>query len=148
MSEEEWRIIEIRVLDIDKDVVFEVTGNVSRETAQHFIEGVGYAFVPRDTTPIAFPRVSATAIGKISCEQTRDCTDYPKKCPECAENRAKSYFKPKKVSESEKLYPLVIIGTDRERAGDVNYFYYEPGTDASIVFEAAMDYMKGITDEV
>ena len=94
MAEEEWRRIEIRVLDLEKDVVFEVSGNVSRETSHKFLEGVGYAFIPQDPIPRGFP-VIATALGKISCEQSRDCTDYPKKCPECAENRAKSYFKPK-----------------------------------------------------
>ncbi len=53
----------------------------------------------------------------------------------------------KEVSESEKLHPLVIIGTDRERAGDVNYFYYEPGTDASLVVQSAVDYLEAKMEE-
>ena len=98
VPEEERRRIEISLFDEEGGVVFEASGNVSRRTAHRFIEGVGYAFAPQDTTPLAFPRVSATPLGKISCEYTRDCTDYPKKCPECGNNKAKSYFKPKEES--------------------------------------------------
>lgn len=43
-------------------------------------------------------------------------------------------------------YP-VIIGSDLERAKDVNYFYYEPGTDASTVVQAAVDYLKAKMEE-
>lgn len=98
MSEEEYRRLEIRVLDLEGEVVFEVSGNVSRETSHKFLEGVGYAFIPQEPMPriIAVP---ARAIGKISCKHDRDCTDYPNECPKCAENRAKSYFKPKKVEK-------------------------------------------------
>ena len=95
VPEKGFRCINISILDEEGEVVFKAIGDVSRRTAHKFMENVGYAFVPQDTTPLSFQRVSATPLGKISCEYTRDCTDYPKKCPECSENRAKSYFKPK-----------------------------------------------------
>lgn len=94
IPEEEWRRIEISILDLTGTVVFEVNGNVTRRTAHKFMESVGYAFIPVE--PLRLPRPGMPiAMGKISCEQTRDCTDYPKKCPECGNNKAKSYFKPK-----------------------------------------------------
>lgn len=44
-------------------------------------------------------------------------------------------------------YP-VIIGSDLERAGDENYFYHEPGTDATPIFEQAMKYFETVSDDL
>ena len=41
----------------------------------------------------------------------------------------------------------VTIGSDLERAGEENYFYYRPGSDASIIVQAAVDYLKAKTEE-
>ena len=95
IAEEEVRRIEISILDEEGHVVFEVSGGVTRKTAHKFMEGVGYAFIPYE--PPRMPRavLTPTALGKISCASSLDCTDYPTKCRECAKNKAKSYFKPK-----------------------------------------------------
>ncbi|GAG25873.1 unnamed protein product [marine sediment metagenome] len=94
IPEEEVRRIEISILDEEGGAIFEACGNVSRKTAHKFLEGVGYAFIPQE--PLRLPRpVYPVAMGKISCEQTRDCTDYPMECSKCEGNKAKSYFKPK-----------------------------------------------------
>ena len=44
-------------------------------------------------------------------------------------------------------YPLVMIGSDPERMGEENYYYYEPGSDASIIFQAAIDYLDSVEEE-
>lgn len=95
--EEEVRRIEISIFDEEAEVVFNVTGNVTRKTAHNFMEGVGHAFVPEEPRrglrliPPGYP----VAVGKTSCEHTRDCTDYPRLCSRCDNNKAKSYFTPK-----------------------------------------------------
>ena len=46
----------------------------------------------------------------------------------------------------EKSYPTVMIGSDPDRMGEENYFYYEPGSDASIIFQVAIDYLHSLED--
>lgn len=96
IEETELRRIEISLFDEEGGVVFEASGTVSRRTAHKFMEGVGYAFVPQEPPQGLSPgHFMPVAMGKVSCENTRDCLDYPAKCPECGGNMAKSYFKPK-----------------------------------------------------
>lgn len=37
-----------------------------------------------------------------------------------------------------------IIGFDADRAGEENYFYVRPGSDASIIVQAAIDYVEAL----
>ena len=46
------------------------------------------------------------------------------------------------MQDNQSSYPTVIIGSDLDIAGDENYFYYRPGSDASIIFQAAQDYIE------
>ena len=34
----------------------------------------------------------------------------------------------------------VIVGSKKHRIGEEGYFYYEPGTDATTIIQAALDY--------
>ena len=88
------RRIEIRIFRMDGEMAFEARGNVTRRTSHRFLESVGYAFIPEEPNRYPMP-VLSSPVGKISCENSRDCTDYPSKCSECEANKAKSYFKPK-----------------------------------------------------
>ena len=92
---EEWRRIEISIFDEEAEVVFEVSGNVDRKTAHKFIEGVGFGFIPQEL-PLLPRAVRGVPLPvKVSCDLKQVCSDYYEKCSECAENKAKSYFKPK-----------------------------------------------------
>lgn len=41
-------------------------------------------------------------------------------------------------------YPTAMVGSDPERAGEENYFYVRPGCDASIIVQAAVDYIEAL----
>ena len=40
--------------------------------------------------------------------------------------------------------PYAFVGSDKEHSGDENYFYVRPEEDASIVLQAAVDYVNAI----
>ena len=94
-DKEKIRHIDIIISNEDNETVFKVGGTVSRKTAHKFMENVGYAFIPQEPiSALRFP-TRAIPLGKISCENDRNCTVYPNDCAKCGNNKAKSYFKPK-----------------------------------------------------
>lgn len=97
IPEEVFRRIEIHIFNEKGEVVFDVSGDVSRRTAHTFMEHIGHAFVPEEPSRplVAIPLPMHR---RISCEVTGDCTDYPTKCSKCDNNKAKSYFKLKEES--------------------------------------------------
>jgi len=66
-----------------EDPEFHLVGKADRRIIDESLKWLGLRFEPR---------VEAVPAPRVSCDKSTYCTDYPKKCSECARNEAKSYF--------------------------------------------------------